>query len=43
MVSVAEIDVLVIGGGMAGSAAAKAARDYGVSVALADPGDLGGT
>ncbi|MCL6472989.1 MAG: NAD(P)-binding protein [Firmicutes bacterium] len=38
-----DIDVLVIGGGMAGSAAAKAARDYGVSVALADPGDLGGT
>lgn len=38
-----EVDVLVIGGGMAGSAAAKAARDYGVSVALAEPGDLGGT
>ncbi len=37
------VDILVIGGGMAGSAAAKAARDYGVSVALADPGNLGGT
>ena len=38
-----DVDVLVIGGGMAGNAAAKAVRDYGVSVALADPGDLGGT
>ena len=36
-------DLLVIGGGMCGLAAAKQGAEMGAKVALADPGPLGGT
>ena len=35
-------DLLVIGGGSAGYAAARTARDHGASVGIVDPGPLGG-
>src|SRR3954466_14608410 len=35
-------DVIVIGGGSAGYAAARTARDAGADVAIVDPGPLGG-
>ena len=35
-------DVVVIGGGAAGYAAARTARDTGADVAIVDPGPLGG-
>ena len=38
-----DVDLLIIGGGVAGTIAARKGRDYGISVALADPGKLGGT
>ncbi len=38
-----EVDLLVIGGGVAGTVAAKSSRNYEISVAIADPGRLGGT
>ncbi|MBI3181536.1 MAG: FAD-dependent oxidoreductase [Myxococcales bacterium] len=38
-----DFDVLVVGGGMAGLGAAKAAADLGAKVALAEPEQLGGT
>lgn len=38
-----EYDLLVIGGGTAGLGAAKAAREIGAKVAIAEPGSLGGT
>lgn len=38
-----DFDVLVIGGGMAGLQAAKAAADLGARVALAEHDTLGGT
>ncbi len=38
-----DVDLLIIGGGVAGTVAARMARRYGRSVALADPGKLGGT
>jgi glutathione reductase (NADPH) len=38
-----EFDLLVIGGGTAGIGAAKAARDLGAKVAVAEPEALGGT
>ncbi len=39
---VREYDLVVIGGGSGGYAAARTARDLGASVAIADPGPLGG-
>jgi glutathione reductase (NADPH) len=38
-----DYDLLVIGAGSAGLTAAQAAAQYGVRVAIADPGPLGGT
>lgn len=38
-----EVDLLVIGGGMAGIGAAKAAADLGATTALAEHEKLGGT
>jgi len=38
-----DFDLLVIGGGMAGIGAAKAAADLGATVALAEHEKLGGT
>jgi glutathione reductase (NADPH) len=38
-----DFDVLVIGGGMAGIGAAKAASDLGAKVAVAEHERLGGT
>lgn len=38
-----DYDLLVIGGGMAGLGAAKAAADLGAKVALAEYDRLGGT
>lgn len=37
------VDLLVIGGGMAGIGAAKAAADLGAKVALVEHDKLGGT
>lgn len=37
-----DFDIIVIGGGSAGYAAANAAQRYGVRVAIVDPGPLGG-
>lgn len=38
-----DFDLVVIGGGMAGIGAAKAAADLGAKTALAEPEKLGGT
>ena len=38
-----DFDVLVVGGGMAGLGAAKAAADLGVKVAVVEHEKLGGT
>lgn len=38
-----EVDLLVVGGGMAGLGAAKTGADLGARVALAEHEELGGT
>ena len=42
MTTARHYDLLVVGGGSGGYAAARTARDLGASVAIADPGPLGG-
>src|SRR5579872_3646789 len=37
-----QYDLIIVGGGSGGYAAARTARDLGASVAIADPGPLGG-